>query len=69
MTETLYGTITGRNGMVTVNGYEGKTVNVYTLDGKLAATATVAGTSFDIPVAPGIYVVKVADRVAKVVVK
>lgn len=69
VTETLYGTITGRNGMVTVNGYEGKTVNVYTLDGKLAATATVAGTSFDIPVAPGIYVVKVADRVAKVVVK
>lgn len=55
--------------MVTITGYEGKTARVYTLDGAKVAETVVSGGSCDINLASGIYVVRVADRTEKVVVK
>ncbi len=69
VTETVFGTIFGRHGVVTITGYEGKTARVYTLDGAKVAEAVVSGGSCDINLASGIYVVRVADRTEKVVVR
>ncbi len=66
---TLAGTIIGREGVITVTGYDAETVWVYGLDGTLVATSTVDGNVCDIPVSHGMYIVKVADRAAKVIVK
>ena len=54
-------------GAIVVNGYEGR-VNVYTVDGRLVATAQV-GESAQLPMAAGLYVVRAGERAAKVVVK
>ena len=54
-------------GAVVVNGYAGR-VYVYTVDGRLAATAQV-GESAQLPTPAGLYVVRAGERAAKVVVK
>lgn len=69
ITETLYGTIIGTKGNINVTGYDGETVYVYSLDGALVKTAKVAGNVCNIAVNRGIYIVKVANRRAKVAVR
>ena len=69
MTETLYGTIVARTGMVSITGYDGETAYIYGIDGKIVKSAQLVGNHTDVPVNAGIYVVKVANRVVKVVVK
>ncbi len=67
--ETLYGSIIGGTGNISVAGYEGETVRVYALEGVEVASAKVVDNKCDIAVAPGIYIVKVANRSVKVVVR
>ncbi|MDE6716506.1 MAG: choice-of-anchor J domain-containing protein, partial [Muribaculaceae bacterium] len=55
-------------GAIVINGGEGETAQVVTVDGKLINNALLTGETY-VSVAPGVYVVKVNDTVAKVVVK
>lgn len=57
----------GINGAVAVSGFSGN-VEVYTVDGRLAARKTVSGEA-QLPMAAGIYVVRAANNTAKVIVK
>lgn len=67
--ETLFGSITGTDGMIRVAGYEGHAITVTTLDGKLVAEVKARNGVTCIEAAPGVYAVKVADRSAKVIVR
>lgn len=69
LTETLYGTIIGAEGMIKITGYDRETANVYRLDGTLVKSENIVGGGCDISVSKGVYIVKVANRSAKVVVK
>lgn len=55
------------NGAIAVSGFSGN-VEVYTVDGRLAARKTVNGEA-QLPMAAGIYVVRAANNTAKVIVK
>lgn len=68
VSDTIYGSILGGDKCVVVCGYEGMTAEVYTLDGRKVAAQTLSGADF-ISLQPGIYVVKVGARTAKVVVR
>lgn len=59
--------VRGAEGAIAVDGFAGR-VNVYTVDGRLAASAQVDGEA-TISVAAGLYVVRAGEKVVKVVVK
>ena len=56
------------NGAISVEGFEGQQVRVYTVDGRQVG-AFVAGGSRTLSVDPGIYVVTVGKQAVKVIVK
>ena len=59
--------VRGAEGAIAVDGFAGR-VNVYTVDGRLAASEQVDGEA-TISVAAGLYVVRAGEKVVKVVVK
>ena len=59
--------VRGAEGAIVVEGFAGR-VNVYTVDGRLAASAQIDGEA-TITVAAGLYVVRAGEKVVKVVVK
>lgn len=59
--------VRGAEGAIVVEGFAGR-VNVYTVDGRLAASAQVDGEA-TITVAAGLYVVRTGEKAVKVVVK
>ena len=59
--------VRGAEGAVVVEGFAGR-VNVYTVDGRLAASAQIDGEA-TITVAAGLYVVRAGEKAVKVVVK
>ena len=59
--------VRGAEGAIAVDGFAGR-VNVYTVDGRLAASAHVDGEA-TITVAAGLYVVRAGEKAVKVVVK
>ena len=59
--------VRGAEGAIAVDGFAGR-VNVYTVDGHLAASAQVDGEA-TISVAAGLYVVRAGEKAVKVVVK
>ena len=59
--------VRGAEGSIVVEGFVGR-VNVYTVDGRLAASAQIDGEA-TITVAAGLYVVRVGEKAVKVVVK
>lgn len=65
--ETSGAAVRGAEGAIAVDGFAGR-VNVYTVDGRLAASAQVDGEA-TISVAAGLYVVRAGEKAVKVVVK
>ncbi|MDE5773263.1 MAG: hypothetical protein K2H86_02245 [Muribaculaceae bacterium] len=61
--------IIGGSREIILIGYEGQKADIYTTDGKIAYSTTVRAQQARFGLEPGIYVVKVADRQTKVVVK
>lgn len=59
--------VRGAEGAIVVEGFAGR-VNVYTVDGRLAASAQIDGEA-TITVAAGLYVVRAGEKAVKVVVK
>ena len=59
--------VRGAEGAIVVEGFAGR-VNVYTVDGRLAASAQVDGEA-TLAVAAGLYVVRAGEKAVKVVVK
>ena len=59
--------VRGAEGAIVVEGFAGR-VNVYTVDGRLAASAQIDGEA-TIAVAAGLYVVRAGEKAVKVVVK
>lgn len=59
--------VRGTEGAIVVEGFAGR-VNVYTVDGRLAASAQIDGEA-TITVAAGLYVVRAGEKAVKVVVK
>lgn len=59
--------VRGAKGAIVVEGFAGR-VNVYTVDGRLAASAQIDGEA-TITVAAGLYVVRAGEKAVKVVVK
>ena len=59
--------VRGAEGAIAVDGFAGR-VNVYTVDGRLVASAQVDGEA-TISVAAGLYVVRAGEKAVKVVVK
>ena len=59
--------VRGAEGAIVVEGFAGR-VNVYTVDGRLAASAQIDGEA-TITVAVGLYVVRAGEKAVKVVVK
>lgn len=59
--------VRGAEGAIAIDGFAGR-VNVYTVDGRLAASAQVDGEA-TISVAAGLYVVRAGEKAVKVVVK
>ena len=59
--------VRGAEGAIAVDGFAGR-VNVYTVDGRLAASAQVDGEA-TLTVAAGLYVVRAGEKAVKVVVK
>lgn len=59
--------VRGTEGAIAVDGFAGR-VNVYTVDGRLAASAQVDGEA-TITVAAGLYVVRAGEKAVKLVVK
>lgn len=59
--------VRGAEGAIVVEGFVGR-VNVYTVDGRLAASAQIDGEAI-ITVAAGLYVVRAGEKAVKVVVK
>lgn len=59
--------VRGAEGAIVVEGFAGS-VNVYTVDGRLAASAQIDGEA-TITVAAGLYVVRTGEKAVKVVVK
>ena len=56
----------GARGAVVIRGAEGMKVTVAATDGKTVYVAVAASDEMTIPVAPGVYVVKAGNTVAKV---
>lgn len=65
--ETSSAAVRGAEGAIVVEGFAGR-VNVYTVDGRLAASAQIDGEA-TVTVAAGLYVVRTGEKAVKVVVK
>ena len=61
------GTIYGNTGSIAINGYTG-TVNVYSITGQFLRSETI-NENANIEMETGIYIVRIADTISKVVVK
>lgn len=61
--------ISGGYGEIIASGLEGKTLSVYTADGKHLLQVDVTGSSQSIGINAGVYIVKSGNQIAKVVVK
>lgn len=57
------------DGAVGLSGFTGHTVMIYTVDGRLVASAKVTEAKAVVPVAPGTYMVRCATTTAKLLVK
>ncbi|MBD5217096.1 MAG: hypothetical protein HDS73_01195 [Bacteroidales bacterium] len=66
--ETASG-ISAAQGAIIFSGLSGKNAGVYTADGKLVKSAAIDSEYFTLPTEAGIYLVKVGDVIAKVLVK
>lgn len=62
-----YTEIVGSNGKITVSAVS-EVVNIYTTNGALVSSTPVSGNA-EIAIAPGLYIVKAGNKVAKVLVK
>ncbi len=61
-------TITGSEGEIVICGAEGKEVSVYSVDGRLVASAVASGTE-RIAIAKGVYVASAGGKTVKVIVR
>jgi hypothetical protein len=61
-------TISTRKGSVVVSGADGQNITIYLTDGRIA-TSVIGNDVTTIDLASGIYVVKVGNKVAKVVIR
>lgn len=61
--------VAGDYSAISFSGLEGKHAYVYTIDGKLVNAVNITSEDFRAPAEPGIYLVKVGEVIAKVVVK
>ena len=61
--------VRGEKGAIIVNNVAGEKVQVVSLDGRVIYSATTLADSLEIPVMPGVYVVKTSTGSAKVFVK
>lgn len=62
-----YTEIVGSNGKITVSAVS-EVVNIYTTNGALVSSTPVSGNA-EIAIAPGLYIVKAGNKVARVLVK
>lgn len=62
------GSIYAKNGCVVLSGYNGKEYGIYTIDGICVASGVAQSANEKIKLAPSIYVIKVGNRVEKIVV-
>lgn len=60
---------TGLQGAIAIANAQGLPVAVYTTDGKLVASTTATSQLTQLPVAPGLYIVRAGDTTVKVAVK
>lgn len=63
------GSIFGGIGCITVKGFDGKKISVYTLDGRKEAEALGNGETTEFSLSAGVYMVKAGDRTAKILVR
>lgn len=61
-------TITGSEGEIVICGAEGKEISVYSVDGRLVASAVASGTE-RIAIAKGVYVASAGGKTVKVIVR
>lgn len=61
--------IASGKGTITVNGYKGKEINIFSIDGKHIATCKNAEDTYILNIEPGFYIVRVSDTDTKVLVK
>lgn len=61
--------VVAAKGHIVVHGAEGKKISVNTLDGKNVINAEVVSSSQEIPLEPGVYLVKVGNLMAKLLVR
>lgn len=57
------------NSAIMVSGFTNKTVNIYSIEGKLVKSQQLTSDIEQIPVASGFYIVRVDNRVAKISVR
>ena len=62
------GSVVAEAGKISVKNYEGETLNVYDIAGRIVETVTVPSDNFtfDVNLSSGVYVVKVANKVVKI---
>lgn len=63
------GCIHAEQGEIIVEGLNGKTIGIYSLDGRTVRTGSCNSDRVEIPVASGIYVVVVGDKTVKIAVR
>lgn len=63
------GSVIAANGEININGFAGKEAMIYALDGTTIAHFNTLNDANSVNVAPGIYIVKVANKSFKVLVK
>ncbi len=63
------GNVTGRTGCVELTGFEGKSADIFSIDGKRMASLTVNSDRESVALDSGIYIVRVADKSFKVIVR
>ena len=65
----LLSAVNGGNGVINISGLAGKTIEVFTTDGRLIASEQNAAETLSIKADAGIYIVKAGEKSWKVVVK
>lgn len=63
------GAIYANNGCIILSGFAGNTFNLYTIDGICIASGSVESDTERIEVTPNVYIIKVGNRVKKIVLK
>ncbi len=63
------GTIRALKGSVTLNGLQGASYSIFTLDGRIVKSGVAESNQYCVSIAPGTYIVRVADKTAKVIVR